>query len=667
MNRLADALSPYLLQHADNPVHWYEWCDAAFEEARTKNKPVLLSVGYSSCHWCHVMAHESFSDPEIADVMNKHFVNIKVDREERPDVDALYMRALQLTGTGGGWPLTMFLTPKGEPFWGGTYFPPREKFGRPGFMDLLHSIARVYAEEPEKVSSAVDAMGEGLAKLTKAQPSSDIAPDDISKQTRRFLEVTDNEHGGIPKGAPKFPQTQSMELLWRGWRRTGDSACRDAVLLAMERMCSGGIYDHLGGGFYRYSTDRYWLVPHFEKMLYDNALMISLLSAVWQDTHIELYRQRMEESVEWLLREMRLSSGAFASSLDADSSGGEGSFYVWREEEVDAILGDDSGVFKETYDVSAKGNWEGVCILNRLRDSKNADEKLLSPLRARLLAEREKRERPSRDDKILTDWNGLAITALARASVALDRPEWMDAARDAFAFIVDHMRDGSGGLLHARRIETSANMDKSSAGAMAFSTDYAEMINAALILHQFSGDEKFLRHALDWIAVMDREYRVENGEGYYDTSTSGEKLLLRLRTSEDSAQPCANFVMAGVFAKLFHLTGETDYRERCAALLALDAGGLQTYFFSLAGLLCAADDFFHATRVAVYGSGAESDALFRIACRAPGPGVIVVRNEGETSEAVVCRGERCSLPVRDGELLRRGLSVPGTSLDVFGG
>ena len=667
MNRLANALSPYLIQHADNPVHWYEWCDAAFEEARAENKPVLLSVGYSSCHWCHVMAHESFSDEEIAGVMNKHFVNIKVDREERPDVDALYMRALQLTGTGGGWPLTMFLTPKGEPFWGGTYFPPREKFGRPGFIDVLHSIARVYSGEPGKITDAVDAMGEGLAKLARPQPSSDIAPDDISTQTRRFLEVTDNEHGGIPGGAPKFPQTQAMELLWRGWRRTGDSAARDAVLLAMERMCSGGIYDHLGGGFYRYSTDRYWLVPHFEKMLYDNALMISLLSAVWQDTHVELYRQRIEESVGWLLREMRLPSGAFASSLDADSSGGEGSFYVWREEEIDAILGDESGVFKETYDVSARGNWEGVCILNRLHGSKNADEKLLSSLCARLLTEREKRERPSRDDKILSDWNGLVITALARASIALDRPEWMDAAFDAFAFIVENMHDGNGGLLHARRIKTSANMDESSVGAMAFSTDYAEMINAALTLYQLSGGEKFLRRALDWIGVLDRDYRVEDGAGYYDTSKSGERLLLRLRTSEDGAQPCANFVMAGVFAKLFHLTGESDYGERCAALLALDAGGLKTNFFSLAGLLCAADDFFHSTRVAVHGSGGESDVLLGIARRAPGPGIVVVRSGGETSEAVVCRGERCSLPVRDGELLRRGLSVPGMSLDVFGG
>ncbi|MCY4053107.1 MAG: thioredoxin domain-containing protein [Hyphomicrobiales bacterium] len=667
MNRLANALSPYLIQHADNPVHWYEWCDAAFEEARAENKPVLLSVGYSSCHWCHVMAHESFSDEEIAGVMNKHFVNIKVDREERPDVDALYMRALQLTGTGGGWPLTMFLTPKGEPFWGGTYFPPREKFGRPGFIDVLYSIARVYSGEPGKIADAVDAMGEGLAKLTQPQPSSDIAPDEILTQTRRFLEVTDNEHGGIPGGAPKFPQTQAMELLWRGWRRTGDSAARDAVLLAMERMCSGGIYDHLGGGFYRYSTDRYWLVPHFEKMLYDNALMISLLSAVWQDTRVELYRQRIEESVGWLLREMRLPSGAFASSLDADSSGGEGSFYVWREEEIDAILGDESGVFKETYDVSARGNWEGVCILNRLHGSKNADERLLSSLRARLLTEREKRERPSRDDKILSDWNGLAITALARASIALDRPEWMDAAFDAFAFIVENMHDGNGGLLHARRIKTSANMDESSVGAMAFSTDYAEMINAALTLYQLSGGEKFLRRALDWIGVLDRDYRVEDGAGYYDTSKSGERLLLRLRTSEDGAQPCANFVMAGVFAKLFHLTGESDYGERCAALLALDAGGLKTNFFSLAGLLCAADDFFHSTRVAVHGSGGESDVLLGIARRAPGPGIVVVRSGGETSEAVVCRGERCSLPVRDGELLRRGLSVPGMSLDVFGG
>lgn len=657
-NHLTTALSPYLLQHASNPVHWHEWGKAAFEEAQANNKPILLSVGYSSCHWCHVMARESFADTEIATVMNKHFVNIKVDREERPDVDALYMRALQMTGTGGGWPLTMFLTPRGEPFWGGTYFPPRKKFGRPGFVDVLRSVARVYIEEPSKIADAVRAMGEGLATLEQPQLSSSIVSGDIQTHTRRFLQVIDKEHGGIPSGAPKFPQTQAMELMWRAWRRDRDSDCRDAVLLTMERMCLGGIYDHLGGGFCRYSTDRYWLVPHFEKMLYDNALMISLLTDVWKDSRLKLYRQRIEESVGWVLREMRLPCGAFASSLDADSAGGEGSFYVWREEEIDALLGGESALFKEAYDVSAKGNWEGVCILNQLCGTKDVDGQALSFLRVRLFAEREKREHPSRDDKILADWNGLMITALARAAVALEKPEWMTVATTAFAFIFEEMCASDGRLFHVRRGATTSSTP-------AFSADYAEMINAALTLYQLHGGAEYLRHVVEWIALLDEDYRTDEGEGYFDTSKSGEKLLLRLRTSEDGAQPCANFVMAGVFAKLFHLTGESNYQERCAALLELDAGGLQARFFGLAGLLCAADDLYHTTRIAVYGAGRKSDALLRVSRQAPGPGIVVVHGSRENSEAVVCRGKQCSLPVRDAELLRRGLSIAGMSLNVF--
>ena len=648
-NLLAGALSPYLLQHKDNPVHWRPWGDEALAEAKRANRPILLSVGYSSCHWCHVMAHESFEDAEIAAAMNEHFVNIKVDREERPDIDAIYMRALQLAGGQGGWPLTMFLTPDAEPFWGGTYFPPRARAGRPGFLDVLHAIARLFRDEPEKVNAATQAMAKGLQELARPAAAGSLPPGDIAVHTRRFLQLTDAEYGGIPAGAPKFPQTQALELLWRGWRRDGDAACRDAVLRAIDGLCLGGMYDHLGGGFCRYSTDRQWLVPHFEKMLYDNALLVSLLTAVWQDNASDLCRRRIDETAGWMLREMRLEGGAFAASLDADSPGGEGSFYVWRGEEIDAVLGTDAALFKAAYDVAEGGNWEGVSILNRRTPEAQqaAEDAALAPLRARLLEAREKRERPARDDKIMADWNGLAIAALAQAGAALQRGDWMQAALDAFAFVNTEMSDG-GRLLHIK------------GGDRAFSADYANMIRAGLLLHQLHGGDGFLDAALGWCETLDRHY-AGTGEGWFDTAEeeTPAKPIVRLSSFEDGAQPCANFTMAESFASLFHLAGEDKWRRRCEALLAAGAGGLAAQPFGLAGLLNAADQLHHAARVQISGSGAAAEALLQVARSAPGPGLVVAREAGGAPAAVVCRAERCSLPITDGELLRRSLAAPG--------
>ena len=358
--------SPYLLQHKDNPVHWRPWGPAALAEAAAANKPILLSVGYAACHWCHVMAHESFEDPATAAVMNDLFVNIKVDREERPDIDQIYMAALHATGEQGGWPLTMFLTPDGRPIWGGTYFPPTARYGRPGFVDLLREVSRLYRDEPDVIANNAGAIMAHLAKPSATDP---VVLDRtlLDHASARLLQFMDPVHGGT-NGAPKFPQASLLKFLWRATFRTGDVRYRDIVLLTLRQISAGGIYDHIGGGFSRYSVDDHWLVPHFEKMLYDNAQLMELLTHAWLATGDTLFKSRIEETVAWLTREMLLSGGAFAASLDADSDGHEGRFYVWTRDEVIAVLGEGEGAFFcDAYDIETPGNWEGVAIPNRLR------------------------------------------------------------------------------------------------------------------------------------------------------------------------------------------------------------------------------------------------------------------------------------------------------------
>src|SRR5688500_15335416 len=346
MNRLSQASSPYLLQHRDNPVHWWEWQPEAFAQARRLDRPVLLSVGYAACHWCHVMAHESFEDPAVAAVMNELFVSIKVDREERPDVDHVYMSALHLLGEPGGWPLTMFLTPAGEPFWGGTYFPPAPRYGRPGFGDVLVTLSEAWNNEPEKIEKNVEQIRSALGRLAQPQPGGLISPEILDRVAERLTREIDPFNGGIGE-APKFPQVGLFELLWRASKRTRQAPMREAVVRTLDHICQGGIYDHLGGGFSRYSVDQRWLVPHFEKMLYDNAELVEFLTLVWQDEKRPLYEQRVAETIEWLGREMTHPDGGFFSSLDADSEHEEGKFYVWREEEIDKLLNSRAPLFKK--------------------------------------------------------------------------------------------------------------------------------------------------------------------------------------------------------------------------------------------------------------------------------------------------------------------------------
>ena len=437
-NPLAREVSPYLLQHQHNPVDWWAWGDAALAEAQASNRPILLSIGYAACHWCHVMAHESFENPAIAQQMNELFINIKVDREERPDLDAIYQQALALLGQQGGWPLTMFLRPDGKPFWGGTYFPPESRWGRPGFGDVLRMIAETYKNDPDAIGKNVGALDEALRKLAQPQSGDAITPDIIDQVAERLAQEVDLVDGGI-KGAPKFPQVPIFRSFWRGWERNGNPHLRDAVLITLRAMCQGGIYDHLGGGFARYSTDGKWLVPHFEKMLYDNAELTGLLTEVWQEAREPLFAARIAETIGWLEREMLAAADesgdrAFAATLDADSEGVEGKFYIWRESEIDRLLGADSALFKRAYDVTPGGNWEQQTILNRRAGTATPtaqEEETLTLLRGKLLAARSQRVRPGWDDKVLTDWNGMMIASLVQAALAFDRPNWLELAAGA--------------------------------------------------------------------------------------------------------------------------------------------------------------------------------------------------------------------------------------------
>src|SRR5690242_2676866 len=418
-NRLAQETSPYLLQHKHNPVDWWPWGPAALAEAQRSNKPILLSVGYAACHWCHVMAHESFEDDETARVMNDLFINIKVDREERPDIDQIYMSALHLMGEHGGWPLTMFLTPKGEPFWGGTYFPKTSRYGKPAFVDVLVNVARIFRDDPKAIEQNRSALMARLAEEARPAGRVVIGRGELDRAAQQLGGIIDPVHGGT-RGAPKFPQPMLLEFLWRAGQRSGEARYFNAVELTLERICQGGIYDHVGGGFSRYSVDERWLTPHFEKMLYDNAQLLELIALAHQRSGKPIYRTRAQETVAWLKREMTTPEGAFCASLDADSEGEEGKFYVWSLAEITDILGeDDAAFFAAHYDVTLGGNFEGHNILNRLKHLPRSmdDEKKLARMREKLLATRAQRVRPGLDDKVLADWNGLMIAALVNAGL----------------------------------------------------------------------------------------------------------------------------------------------------------------------------------------------------------------------------------------------------------
>ena len=676
-NRLAEETSPYLLQHADNPVHWYGWGPEALAEAEATDRPILLSVGYAACHWCHVMAHECFEDAGIAELMNRHFVNVKVDREERPDIDTIYQHALQLTGQQGGWPLTMFLTPDGTPFWGGTYFPPSPRFGRPGFPQVLTAISEHWKDKRDNALEAAAALGQGLRRIwtPEAQGAGGDGTIPLALNDRaaeRLAREFDMVHGGFGR-APKFPNPPILELLWRSYLRSDNEMLRNAVLLSLTKMCQGGIYDHLGGGFARYSTDDQWLVPHFEKMLYDNAQLVDLLVSAWQATRNPLYAQRTAETIEWTLREM-LAPGtgdgmaAFAASYDADSEGEEGRFYVWSAEEIDSVLGDSAPLFKDIYDVTPGGNWEGSSILNRTArpDLLNPQqEAALAASREALRAVRDRRVWPGWDDKVLADWNGLMIAAMARAAMVFDNPDWLAAAANAFRFVREHMFS-EGRLGHSWRkgiLKHAATID-----------DYANMARAALALFEATGDAGYADCARAWTGAADAHYWDERNGGYFFTADDAEALLVRTRTAADNATPAGNGTMAAVLARLHYLTGDDSFRERAEAVIAAFAAETANNVFGYAGLLCANELLQRCTQIVIAGDPGDADAraLAAAAWQAAGQNKLIVpAHSGNTlpdshvaagkgpvegrAAAYVCVGQTCSLPLISADALRSHL------------
>jgi len=669
-NRLGRETSPYLLQHKDNPVHWWPWGPEALAEAKRTGKPILLSVGYAACHWCHVMAHESFEDEETARLMNELFVNIKVDREERPDIDAIYMNALHHTGEHGGWPLTMFLDSEARPFWGGTYFPPTARWGKPSFRHVLTEVSRIYRAEPDKVRHNAEALTALLREDGETGVRVDFSDALLRDLTSRLVHAVDPVHGGL-QGAPKFPQWSFFWLLWRGAIRYGQAAARAAVESTLTHICQGGIYDHLGGGFARYAVDERWLVPHFEKMLYDNALLIDLMTEVYRETADPLLKLRIAETVGWAEREMVAEGGGFAASLDADSEGEEGKFYVWSKDEVMSLLGPDDGAyFCRVYDVTDSGNFEGRNILNRLGSLaplSEVDEAKLAGLRGKLLEARSRRVRPGWDDKVLADWNGLMIAALVNAARTFDRPEWVRLAARAFAFVHERMTL-AGRLVHAFR----AGQAKAPASA----SDYANMIWAALRLHQATNEPSYLAHAVSWSETLDRHYWDDAVGGYAMTADDNADVIVRLRQAYDDATPNANAVMLSNLVQLFLLTGDTRYQERAEAIPQAFAASLNRNQVAHTGLLASAIDLLAPQQVVIVGQPRAPDTAGLVnALRSlslPGAVEQVVAPDDPMpaspalaskkalhgqATAYICTATRCSAPITQPDKLRSALSA----------
>jgi uncharacterized protein YyaL (SSP411 family) len=570
-NRLARETSPYLLQHAHNPVDWYPWGEEAFARARAENKPVLLSIGYSACHWCHVMERESFENPDIAALMNERFVNVKVDREERPDVDDVYMRAVQLMVGRGGWPLTVFLTPEGRPFHGGTYFPPVDRHGMPGFPRVLEAISRAFHERPQDVAKAVAQMVAGVQRSEEgAGPAAALDPTLPRRAAEALERHVDTLHGGLG-GAPKFPHTRTLQLLLRQWRATGRQELLDAVTLTARRMADGGIYDQIGGGFHRYSVDARWLVPHFEKMLYDNAELPRLYLELYQATGDPAYRRVVAETLDYLLREMRDESGGFYSATDADSEGEEGKFFVWTPDEVAAVVepGDVELVCRY-WDITDEGNFEGKNIAHvtvtvqqvaKLFGRSPEDAAAaIEEARRRLFAARRRRVPPGCDDKILTSWNALLIGTLAEAGRVLDEPRWVEAATAAAEFLWSAVRR-DGRLLHG--------WTKGQAKQDAFLDDHAFLASALLDLYEATGDSRHLARAGDLVEALESRFHDDAGGGYFFTPHDGEALIVRSKSGADGAIPSGNAVTAVALLRLHALTGEEQLRDRAEEILRL--------------------------------------------------------------------------------------------------
>ncbi|TWU44065.1 hypothetical protein Q31b_16000 [Novipirellula aureliae] len=594
MNHLADSLSPYLLQHKNNPVEWYPWGNAAFEKARETDRPIFLSVGYAACHWCHVMEHESFENESIAKYLNEHFISIKVDREERPDIDQIYMNAVQLMTGRGGWPMSVFLDHQMRPFYAGTYWPPTQRSGMPGFVDVISALAEAWKNrrsDVEEHSAKITESLQVLALGTEMEPESIADEAVITNSTSRLLQVLDRQDGGFG-AAPKFPHATDINLLLTRAVTTGEKELADAAELTLDRMAGGGIRDHIGGGFARYSVDSKWLVPHFEKMLYDNALLAVQYVRAFQVTGNRRHADVACEILDYLDREMTDPAGGFHCSEDADSEGVEGKYYVWTPDEVKKILGEEAGErFCKVYDISEEGNFEGNNIANLPRSFESYAEEFAMPdldiqlarNREKLRIERDKRVHPGRDDKILTAWNSLAISAFAVAGGVLDRPDYIEIATRATKFTFDQMVTDDGNLLHAFR--------QGKSHLAAFLDDYAFTIEALVSLFEANGQARYIDRAVQLADTMIKRFKDEELGGFFYTSNDSETLITRTKDWHDGSLVSGNASAVMALLKLSRLCNREDYRIAAEQTLRLANDILQTQSAACAALVVALDRY----------------------------------------------------------------------------
>ncbi len=629
MNRLADATSPYLLQHAENPVDWHEWGEDAFARALADDKPLLLSVGYSACHWCHVMAHESFEDPAIAEVMNEHFVNVKVDREERPDVDALYMEATVAMSGSGGWPMTVFLTPAGEPFFAGTYYPPEPRYGMPSFAQLLAAVAEAWRDRRADVGAQAQKLVASLGESARTAPSTEPLTSSLLVEAESTIARSfDPVHGGFGR-APKFPPASTIELLLR---RGTDRALEMAVR-TLDAMAAGGMYDVVGGGFHRYSVDERWLVPHFEKMLYDNALLVPAYLHAWLVTGKDRHREIVEETLEYMLRDLALEGGGLASAQDADTDGVEGLTYTWTPEEAVAAGLDPA-------------------LLLPFEHGRLIVRGVLEPeLRARLLAVRSERQQPARDDKVVASWNGLALAALADAGYRLERPDWVEAARALAEFLLGPLSSDAGRLRRSWR-EGRVSGD-------GFLEDYADVAHGLLELHVATGEVRWLHEARRLALLAVELFGDGERGGFFLSPSDGEALVARTKPLDDNPTPSGNSMLAHVLLRLARLWGDDELERQAVSVFRLVEPSLRRVPAAFGWALCALDLWLAPPQEIAVVGGVDSPVAraaltpFRpraVAAVGPADDVPLLAGKGlvDGKPAVyVCERFACQAPVTD--------------------
>jgi uncharacterized protein YyaL (SSP411 family) len=688
-NKLAGETSPYLLQHKDNPVDWYPWGPEALDRAKSEDKPILLSIGYSACHWCHVMAHESFENPEIAAIMNENFVNIKVDREERPDLDSIYMESVQAMTGHGGWPMTVFLTPEGVPFYGGTYFPATEGRGMTGFPRVLRGVSAAYREEPDKVRQNAAEMQAYLQQGLQLKPSK-RSPDAsvLDEAARNSLSQFDRVNGGT-EGAPKFPQPMNIEYLLKQYKRTGDTALLAAAELTLDKMAGGGIYDHLGGGFHRYSVDDVWLVPHFEKMLYDNALLARVYLAAYQLTGNPNYRMVAEETLDYVVREMTSPEGGFYSTQDADSEGEEGKFYLWTPGEIDEVLGPEDGKqFNRIFDVSSKGNFEGKNILHLewsletfaaasgLPESKI--RRIVQEGKRKLLAAREKRTHPGRDEKVVVAWNGLALRAFAEAASILHREDYRQVALNNAEFVTTKLlaQAEDGARLMRTYKDGKAHID-------AFAEDYASYANGLISLYETTFDPKWITAGKSLVETLLDHFWDESG-GFFSTADFHEALVARPKEYYDNATPSGNSEAAEALLRLYLLTAEPDYESYAIGTIQPLLEALAKAPTAFGRMLSALDMYLSSpVEVALLGDldSPEMAAMLEVVWKKYIPNKVIAASKSGDEEAAkvvpllegrkaikgqvtayVCRNYICETPATDPATVERQMA--GVSGDV---